>query len=157
MAHPNCVLLRQLVEKHRRGDGLKIGTAVLRGVGPDDQSSESVGQNLMAVTNTEHWHAEVEDSVVNLVGVGGEDRSGTSRQDDAHRLHRTNLVGGDLTRHDLGIDVRLTNPPGYQLGVLSAEVDHEHAIEVTGRRLPRRRVHQPIPTPWERWSRLPSV
>ncbi len=50
------------------------------------------------------------------------------------------------------------DPPGYQLRVLGAEVNHEDAIEVTGGRVSsRERGHQPIPTPWLRCSHLPSV
>ena len=50
------------------------------------------------------------------------------------RLGR-HLGGGDAVRHDLGVHVELAHPPGDQLGVLRAEVDHQHGPCVCVRHL----------------------
>ena len=46
--------------------------------------------------------------------------------------------------------MRLADTPGDQLCVLRPEVDDENTIEGF-------RAHRPMPTPWARWSDLPSV
>ena len=39
---------------------------------------------------------------------------------------------GDVVGHDLGVDVRLADAPGDELGVLGAEVDDEDRVELVG-------------------------
>ena len=59
------------------------------------------------------------------------------------------LGRGDGRRDDLGEDVGLPHPAGDQPRVLRAEVDDEDLVVDRGQ--------WPMPTPWDRWSCLPSV
>src|SRR5918995_293768 len=60
------------------------------------------------------------------------DRLGPARQDQRPRPPGPHLCGGDRVGHDLGVDVGLAHPPGYQLRVLRPEVDHEARVELVG-------------------------
>ena len=54
-------------------------------------------------------------------------------EDDALRRQLAHALGGDVVPHDLAVDVLLAHAAGDELGVLRAEIEHQHA-------LPRRRL-----------------
>ncbi len=55
----------------------------------------------------------------------GVHRSRTAREDERSRLAARDLLGGDVERHDLGVDAGLAHAACDQLRVLRAEVEDE--------------------------------
>ena len=53
-------------------------------------------------------------------------------EDQPLRRELADPLGGDVVPHDLAVDVLLAHPAGDQLGVLRAEVEHEHALASSG-------------------------
>ena len=60
-------------------------------------------------------------------------------------------------RHELRAHAALAHAARDQLGVLRAEVEHEHGAVVESDAHLGRRAHRDIPTPCSRCSFLPSV
>src|SRR5438874_2268572 len=53
----------------------------------------------------------------------------SAAEDDADGPPGPDLLGRDRVRHDLRIHVRVTHPPGDELGVLGTEVDDQDGVE----------------------------
>ena len=49
-------------------------------------------------------------------------------EDQPLRGQLANALGRDVVPHDLAVDVLLAHAAGDELGVLRAEVEHEHAL-----------------------------
>jgi hypothetical protein len=60
------------------------------------------------------------------------DALGAAGQDQRGRLAGGDVGGRRAVRDDLGVHVQLAHAPGDQLGVLGAEVDHQHGVLVLG-------------------------
>jgi hypothetical protein len=87
-------------------------------------------QQLHAVADAEHRHAEPEHRRVGARRVGGVDARGSAREHDRTRRERAQLRVVDPGRHDLAVDVELADPARDELRVLSAVVDDDHALEL---------------------------
>jgi hypothetical protein len=148
MAHPHVLALGQVTEQHRARRHLERGLAELPGAGVGNGATQLHRHQLVAVTDAQHRDAELEDARIHPVGVLGVHRSRATGEDDAHRRLGADLVGGDVAGDDLGVDPRLADPPGDQLGVLGPEVEDQHGVE---------RGCHPMPTRCERCRPLPSV
>ena len=55
-------------------------------------------------------------------------------EDEPLRRELADALGRDVVPHDLAVDVLLAHPAGDELGVLRAEVEHEHPLAVDARR-----------------------
>ncbi len=160
--HPHLLLDRQVREQQRLvvGDG-EGRPAVFGDVVGRHGSVEGVGDDLVAVTDAEHRNPELEDAGVDVVRILGVHGGGPSGDDDADRIPGLHLVGANVPADDLAEDVRLTDAPCDELGVLRPHVEDEHLVEVAARGVTAADgtlSHQrPIPTPWLDWRRLPSV
>ena len=67
------------------------------------------------------------------------------------------LLHADIAGYDQGEDPGLADPAGDQLGVLGAQIDHQHRPVVGCPAARRDRLQEPIPTRWLRWRAFPSV
>ncbi len=149
MAHPHVLGEGEVGEEHRLARGLHLGLAVLGLAGVDHRPAGEVGEELMAVADAEDGNPGLDDAGIDPVGVGGVHRGRSPGEDEPGGTPGPHLGGGDVTSHDLRVDVGLPHPAGDQLGVLGPEVDDQD-------RLPGGAAH-PIPTRWLRCSALPSV
>ncbi len=108
------------------------GPAVLPRAGVRDLAAQALGHQLEAVAHPEHGYAGVEERRVEAGRALGVDRGGPAGEDHGLRLPGQDLGHRHRVRHDLGVDPRLADPPGDQLGVLGAEVDDEDQVVLGG-------------------------
>ena len=106
------------------------GPAVLAAHAAADRAAELLGDELGAVADAEHRHAEVVDAGVERRRALDVHALRAARQDDRRRRTLLHLGGGDAVRNDLGVHLQLADAPGDQLGVLGAEVDDQHGVAV---------------------------
>ena len=104
------------------------GAAVLARAGRRDLAPERLRHDLEAVAHAEHGHGRLEERRVEPRRTGLVDRRRPTRQHDRLGLPRQHLGHRHGVRHDLGVDLRLTHPPGDQLGVLGTEVDYQDQV-----------------------------
>ena len=131
VAHPADPALRQALEQGAGGvvEGLRLavlpGAVVLGGGNPAPQM---VGQELAAVADAQHGHAQGKDGRVHL-GRGLQiDRVGAPGEDKADGLHFLELRQGRGIGLDLAVHAALPDPPGDQLVVLPAEVQNNNSL-----------------------------
>ena len=110
------------------------GAPVLALAAPGHLAAELLGDELGAVADAEDGDAQVVDLGVEPRGALDVHRLGAAREDQRRRPALAHLGGGDRVGHDLGVDVRLADPPGDELGVLGAEVDDQAGGELVGQR-----------------------
>ena len=132
MRHPDVLLgggaRQQGAAVALDGEG---GAAVLAPIGAADRAAILLGDQLRAVADAENRNVEVVhgridgDSSVGVHGIGA------AAEDDAGGRLRRDLGGGGAGRDDLAVDVGFSYPTGDQLGVLGAEVDDQHLVELT--------------------------
>jgi hypothetical protein len=91
-----------------------------------DRAAKTQGHRLEAVADAEDRDPGVEQGRVDGRRLVGVNTGRSTRKDDRGRVAGDQLLDGLGVRNDLGVHLRLTDPPGDQLGVLRAEVDHEH-------------------------------
>ena len=152
VAHPDFLLEREVAEQGRAGRDLERRAPVLAGPGTGHLPAQLLGDELGAVADPEDRDAGAVDGLVDAGGALHVHRLGPAAEDDPLGLASQHLGDRHVAGHDLGVDVRLADPPGDELCVLGAEVDDEDGVE----RL-RRGAQWPIPTPWLRCRDLPSV
>ena len=127
VAHPHGVLGGEVLQQPSAagvGDA-EASTAVLALAGGRHLAAERPSHQLMPVADAQHGDAQLEQPGVDLRAVGLVHAGRTARQDDARGLPRSEVVGRGVVRDDLGVDVRLADPPGDQLRVLRPEVDDQ--------------------------------
>ena len=126
VAHPDLGAGRYAREQRVGIHDLAIRPPVLPGRGPADAAAKRVARQLHAVADAEHRNAEAEERriaprrafVVHARRAPGEDDAPRSQFADPRRR--------DVVADDLAVDVLLADAAGDQLGVLRAEVEHEH-------------------------------
>ena len=111
---------------------MEHGPAVLATHPPPNGAAELLGDQLGAVADAEHRHTELVDRRIEARSTLDVDALRPTRQHDRQRRSRGDVGGDDRVGHDLGEDVQLANPPGDELGVLSAEVDDEDGLMLGG-------------------------
>ena len=134
VAHPHRLRGRADRECSFTASHFQLGAAVLAGAGVGDRAAECLCHRLEAVADAEHRHAEVEQRRVELRGAVGVHAGRAAGQHDGLRILGLDLLDGRGVRDDLGVHPRLADPPGDQLRILRAEVDHQHRTG-RGRRL----------------------
>ena len=126
VAHPHLLVGRLATsEQHAGGDDLEIGAAVLASTGAGDDPAELLGEELRAVADAEHRDIEVVHAGVDAGAPSTCTDAGPPLRMMPAGCPIDQLGGGDRVGHDLAVDVRLTDAPGDELGVLRAEVDDE--------------------------------
>ena len=106
------------------------GAAVLAPIGAADRAAVLLGDQLRAVADAENRNVEVVHRRIDGDGAVGVHGIGAAAEDDAGGGLRCDLSGGGAGRDDLAVDVGFTHPTGDQLGVLGAEVDDQHLVEL---------------------------
>ena len=130
VAHPDLGMGRHTGEDRVGLQHLAGGAAVFAGLCPADLAAEGVAGQLHAVADAEHRDAEPEDAGIAPRGAGLVDTRRPTREDDALRVQRLDAVRGHVVADDLAVDMLLANATGDQLGVLRAEVEHQHPFRL---------------------------
>ena len=131
LIHTRCCSRHLGEQGARRGDGDR-GAAVLRAPGPAYLAAERLRHRLEAVAHAEHRDPGLEHARSTVRGARLVDRRRAAGQDDRLRVPRQHLLDRHRVRDDLGVDPRLADPAGDELGVLRAEVDDEDQVVFGG-------------------------
>ena len=103
-----------------------VGPAVLAGRRALHLAAERLAGQLHAVADAQHGQAEAEDFRIALRRARLVDAGRPAGEDDALGGQLADPLGRDVVPDDLAVDVLLPHPPGDQLGVLRAEIQHQH-------------------------------
>ena len=126
VAHPHLGRLRHSGEQACRGEYVATRPAVFARRRLPDAAAQGIAGQLHAVADAQHRDAQPEDLRVAAGSALLVHAGGTSREDDAARSHLQNSGGRDVVPDDLAVDVLFAHPPRDELGVLGAEIEHEH-------------------------------
>ena len=125
VAHPHVDLPRHAGEQPVRLDDAATRPAVLAGRRPLDLAAEGLAGQVQPVADAQHGHAEAEDFRVALRRARLVDAGRPAGENDPHRGQLADPRGRDVVPDDLAVDVLLADPPGDQLRVLRAEIQHQ--------------------------------
>ncbi len=114
-------------------------TVLARGETVDTPAQRLAGQ-LHAVADSQHRQTQLEQPRITLRRAALVDARRTSRQDQPDRRMFPHLFDRDVVPHDLAEHVLLAHAARDQLGVLRAEVEHQHSLARGLRRLPSGRL-----------------
>ena len=121
---PDLDLPRQAVKEYARrilhGERALAVFALLAFLDP---AAEELREQLHAVADAKHRHAERENVFVRQRRILGVNRRRPAGEDDAARLERGDFYGRRVVAEDLGINVALADPARNDLGVLRPEVE----------------------------------
>ena len=99
--------------------------AVLAGRRALHRAAERLAGQLHPVADAQHGQAEAEDFRVALRRARLVHAGRPAGKDHSLRGQFANPLGGDVVPNDLAVDVLLPHPPGDQLGILRAEIQHQ--------------------------------
>ena len=91
-------------------------------------AAERLAHELHAVADAEHGDAEIENRRIALRRAVGINARRAAGKDEPFRRELANARGRDIVPHDLAVHVLLAHAARDELGVLRAEVEHEHAL-----------------------------
>ena len=148
VAHPDRGALGPLLEDRRRARAVQVRATVLAESPVSTVAAEVQREQLRAVADAQDRDPEVVDARVDPRCTLLVDAPGPPEKMIAAGCVAATCSAEIVCDDDLGVDVRLADPPGDELRVLRAEVDDEDGW-CAGQ--------CPMPTPWARWSCLPSV
>ena len=109
---------------------MEAGPPVFPDPGVFHVAAESDRHGLLPVADAEHRHAELEQPGVHRGRARLVDGGRPTGQDQPGRAAGLQLGQGRVEGDDLRVHVALADPPGDQLGVLCAEVHHQHGVEI---------------------------
>ena len=117
---------QRIGEQGRPASGIRCnGPAVLTGPAATDPTTELLGDELGAVADPQDRDPQVVHLGVHQRRTLDHHRLRATGEDDGGRIAGCELRRGDVVGNDLGVDVRLADPPCDQLRVLRTEVDDE--------------------------------
>src|SRR5215207_6965893 len=122
VAHPRHLLVRRACEEEAMLLYAEVRAAVLPYLDSPDLSAQVQRHQLHPVADTQDRHAKLKDPLVHPRRPLTVDAARSSREDDALRFARRDLLDGRIVGDHLRVDARLAHAPGYQLGVLATEV-----------------------------------
>ena len=119
------------------GDGLKkpaaangqLGVAVLAGVGVFDRAAEDVVDQLHAVADAQHRHAEGKQLLAQARRALLIDAVGAAGEDDAAQVIACPRLHGRGVVHDLAVDAGFAHAAGDELVVLTAEIENDYLFQ----------------------------
>ena len=94
-----------------------------------DLAAELLDHGLLAVTNSQHRHAKLENLVGGPRGIDIQHRGRAARQDNRPRRERRQAFARHLVeRMNFAINAAFANAPRNQLGHLRSEIDNQNAV-----------------------------
>ena len=128
VGHPACLLGRGAREQPPGLGDVQLRAAELTDLGPFDPAAELPGEQLHPVTDAEHRHPELQQLPVERRRPLGVHRCRAAGEDHALRLPPGHLGRADVVGQQLAEHAALPHPPGDQLRVLAAVVEHDHLL-----------------------------
>ena len=103
-----------------------LGPAELtRGVGLD-HSSQRLGRELHAVTNSQHWNPHPKKGRIAMRRTGLVNAHRPARQNECQRIQLPDPIGRDIVPHNPRERVPLAHPPRDELNILGPEVENQN-------------------------------
>ena len=131
VAHPHAAGLGavQAVPQGAGGFQGQVGRAVFAGQGLGQFAAQVLGQQLHAVADAQHRHAQFQEALVQGGGIGFAHAGRTAGKDDGRRSHSGHFGGGDVAGMDFGIHAGFTHTSCDELGDLRTVVnDNDLAV-----------------------------
>ena len=131
MAHPGDPLRRKTPEQPAVCVKERLCPAILPGgvrLGRRDLAPQGVGHELAAVADPQHRHPQRKNRRVAQGRVRLVDAAGTSGENEPDGVHAFELLQRRGIGLDLAVHAALPDPPGDELVVLSAEVQHDDSL-----------------------------
>ena len=126
--HPAGLLGAACRAAARRARHVQIRAAELADLGLLDATAELVHEQLHAVADAHHRHAQLQQLAVQARRALGVHRRRPARQHDAARLALGDLLERDVVRQQLAEHAALAHPARDQLAVLPAVVEHDDLL-----------------------------
>ena len=102
----------------------QLGAAVFAGSGVRDGATECLRHCLKSVADAEHRQLQVQQRRIESRSTVGVDTGRSPGQHQCQRIAGFDFIDRGGVRYDLRKNPRLPDPPGDQLGILRAEIDH---------------------------------
>ena len=131
--HPAGLLGRQLRQQPAGLAHRQLRAPEFADLGTLHAAAEGTGDQLHPVADAQHRDAELEQGRVQVRRAIRVDRSRPAREDQALRLALGHRLDAGVVGQQLGEHAQLAHPPGDQLGVLAAVVEHHHGLGGDGR------------------------
>ncbi len=132
--HPDRLLGRRVLQQPRLLY-VQVRLAELGDARAIDAAAEVEREQLRAVTDAERGDAELEDARIDVRRVLGVHGCRAAAEDDRVGIARAHRLGRDRVPDELGVHAALAHAPRDQLGVLPAEIDHQHRPVLGDRKL----------------------
>ena len=126
VAHPDVDLVGNAGEQFVRPDDAAACPAVFAGRRALHLAAQRLAGQLHSVADAQHGQPEAEDFRIALRRARLVDAGRPAGEDDPLGGQLADPLGREVVADDLAIDVLLAHPPGDQLRVLRAEIEHQH-------------------------------
>ena len=124
MGHPACLLAWHASEQKAGLGDAQLGAPELAHLGLLDAPAQLVHEQLHAVADPHHRHAQLEQAALQAGSPVGVDRRGPAREDDAARAAARHLLERHVVGQKLAEDPAVADAARDQLAVLPAVVEH---------------------------------
>ena len=128
VTHPAHALIAESLEEVGVIVEVDNGPSILLHMWTLDFPSERLDRNLKSVADPEHGNVKAENLFFALGCIWVVDACGAAREDYGSRCLGPNLTDSSVPRQELRIDFALSDPSGYEVGILSAEVQDYDGI-----------------------------
>ena len=125
MRHPDAHLGGQCLKQRRVVAEAHLGVAVFALYARAHFAAEFVGNELQAVADAEHGHAERKHALVGRRRIGVVNRAWTAGKNDADRVIVLDFRQGGGTGQNGGENILLADAARNQLGILRAEIEDD--------------------------------
>src|ERR1700683_2227746 len=107
-----------LIDRERRG-------TILARVRPRAVGTQMLRDDVHPIADPQHGTAKREHLAADIRSAGFVEAPRGARQDYPARLHRPDLLRGEVVWMNLAIDARFTHPSGNELSVLRAKIEDQ--------------------------------
>ena len=129
MRHPHRQRPAQALEQRSVvAQQFHLGVTVLALVSGAHLAAQLVHHELQAVTDAQHRHAEMQDSLVRRRRIGVIDRRRPARQHDAGGMIALDFIEWSVARQDDGEDVQFADAARDELRILRAKVEDDDRL-----------------------------
>ena len=109
MAHPNGLLLSGTIKNATLPYTSQMSWTILALLGMSNGATQGNRHNLLSIAETKDRKTKLQDLWINLWRILSVDGSRATRQNKRRWIELTKLICGNITRNNLGVDVKITH------------------------------------------------
>ena len=130
VAHPDRLLVRRVAVKLActRIAARQRSGAVFALLSVADLAAQGNGHNLLAIAETQHGNAKLENACIDRRRVFGVHACRPARQNNGRRSDLAHFVCRHIARHNLRVHVQIAHAPCNQLPVLGAKINNDNLL-----------------------------